>query len=107
MKDEQYGDGARHHPACRFFKEIMNTTKMTSVVATILLSSFGAFAGDKPVPTVQQAEQQKRVTDQQKSPDKEKVTECFRRHAHLMDKPALKNERVCWRAHGYLTADAK
>lgn len=85
----------------------MNTTKMTSIVATILLSSFGAFAGDNPVPTVQQAEQQKRITDEKQSRDKEKVTECFRRHGDLMDKPALKNERVCWRAHGYLTADTQ
>lgn len=31
-----------------------------------------------------------------------KVEACFRAHAHLMDKPALKNERACWRVHAYL-----
>ncbi len=85
----------------------MNTTKMTSIVATLLLSSFSAFAGDNPVSTVRQAEQQKRITDEKKSPDKEKVTECFRRHMSLMDKPAVKNERACWRAHGYLTENTR
>ncbi len=27
---------------------------------------------------------------------------CFRAHAKLMDKPALKNVESCWRAHAYL-----
>ncbi|MFY9315390.1 MAG: hypothetical protein WAO95_07500 [Burkholderiales bacterium] len=31
----------------------------------------------------------------------EKMDACFRAHAGLMDKPALKNIRACWRAHGY------
>jgi hypothetical protein len=30
-----------------------------------------------------------------------KMEECFRAHAHSMDKPAVKNVRACWRAHGY------
>jgi hypothetical protein len=29
-------------------------------------------------------------------------TECFLKHAHLMEKPALKNEWNCWRVHAYL-----
>ena len=28
--------------------------------------------------------------------------ECFRLHGHLMDKPAVRNERACWMAHAYL-----
>jgi len=31
-----------------------------------------------------------------------KIDECFRAHAHLMERPALKNVQACWRAHGYL-----
>lgn len=31
-----------------------------------------------------------------------KKEECFRTHARLMDKPAVKNERTCWQAHAYL-----
>lgn len=31
-----------------------------------------------------------------------KMKECFRAHAHLMDKPAVKNERTCWQAHTHL-----
>jgi hypothetical protein len=31
-----------------------------------------------------------------------KMDECFRKHAHLMERPALKNVQACWRAHGYL-----
>jgi hypothetical protein len=27
---------------------------------------------------------------------------CFLKHGHLMEKPALKNERACWYAHAYL-----
>ena len=27
---------------------------------------------------------------------------CFRAHAKLMDKPALRNIEACWRAHAYL-----
>ncbi len=27
---------------------------------------------------------------------------CFLKHGHLMEKPALKNERACWQAHAYL-----
>ena len=27
---------------------------------------------------------------------------CFKKHAQLMDKPAVKNMRDCWRMHGYL-----
>lgn len=30
------------------------------------------------------------------------IERCFQAHAHLMDKPALKNRIACWRAHGYL-----
>jgi hypothetical protein len=30
------------------------------------------------------------------------MQDCFRKHAQLMDKPAVKNPRVCWRTHGYL-----
>jgi len=30
-----------------------------------------------------------------------KMEECFRRHSHLMDKPAVENVRACWRAHAY------
>ena len=29
------------------------------------------------------------------------MEECFRAHAYLMDKPAVKNVRACWRAHAY------
>ncbi len=28
--------------------------------------------------------------------------ECFAKHQHLMEKPALRNERACWQAHAYL-----
>jgi hypothetical protein len=28
--------------------------------------------------------------------------ECFLKHGHLMEKPALRNERNCWRVHAYL-----
>jgi hypothetical protein len=28
--------------------------------------------------------------------------ECFLRHGHLMEKPAIRNERFCWQVHGYL-----
>ncbi|HWS67940.1 MAG TPA: hypothetical protein VN325_34645 [Steroidobacteraceae bacterium] len=28
--------------------------------------------------------------------------ECFLKHGHLMEKPALKNERACWQVHAYL-----
>jgi hypothetical protein len=28
--------------------------------------------------------------------------ECFLRHGHLMEKPALRNEWNCWRVHAYL-----
>lgn len=31
-----------------------------------------------------------------------KMGACYRAHANLMDKPALKNARTCWRVHGYL-----
>jgi len=30
------------------------------------------------------------------------MQDCFKKHAQLMDKPALKNPRDCWRTHGYL-----
>ena len=29
------------------------------------------------------------------------MEECFRAHARLMDKPAVKNMRACWRAHAH------
>lgn len=45
--------------------------------------SYFAFAGQDPLLTA-------------------KMEECFRIHAHLMDKPAVKNVRACWRAHAYL-----
>ena len=82
----------------------MKTTKLTLIIVTTLLFSVGAFADDNPVPTVQHTEQQKHVTDGKQSPDKEKLTECFRKHVYLMNEPALNNERVCWRAHGNLMA---
>ena len=28
--------------------------------------------------------------------------ECFLKHGHLMEKPALRNERFCWQVHAYL-----
>lgn len=30
------------------------------------------------------------------------LTACFKAHAELMEKPALRNVITCWRAHGYL-----
>lgn len=27
---------------------------------------------------------------------------CFRAHAALMEKPAVRNREACWRAHGHL-----
>ncbi|HZF19802.1 MAG TPA: hypothetical protein VE008_08855 [Burkholderiales bacterium] len=30
------------------------------------------------------------------------LQDCFSKHAQLMDKPAVKNARDCWRMHGYL-----
>ncbi len=30
------------------------------------------------------------------------MQDCFSKHAQLMDKPAVKNARDCWRMHGYL-----
>jgi hypothetical protein len=32
------------------------------------------------------------------------MQDCFKKHAQLMDKPAVKNMRDCWRTHGYLMA---
>ena len=34
--------------------------------------------------------------------DMAKMEDCFRKHSHLMEKPALRNVRACWYAHGYL-----
>lgn len=31
-----------------------------------------------------------------------KMQQCFKAHAQLMDKPALRNLVACWREHGYL-----
>jgi hypothetical protein len=28
--------------------------------------------------------------------------ECFAKHGQLMEKPAIRNERDCWRIHAYL-----
>lgn len=28
--------------------------------------------------------------------------ECFAKHGQLMEKPAIRNERDCWRVHAYL-----
>ena len=28
--------------------------------------------------------------------------DCFKKHAQLMSKPAVKNPRDCWHTHGYL-----
>jgi hypothetical protein len=30
------------------------------------------------------------------------MQDCFSKHGQLMDKPAVKNPRDCWRMHGYL-----
>ncbi len=30
------------------------------------------------------------------------MQDCFNKHAQLMDKPAVKNPRDCWRMHGHL-----
>ncbi len=30
------------------------------------------------------------------------MQDCFKKHAQLMEKPAVKNMRDCWRAHGHL-----
>jgi len=30
------------------------------------------------------------------------MQDCFKKHAQLMDKPAVKNVRDCWRMHGHL-----
>jgi len=30
------------------------------------------------------------------------MQDCFNKHAQLMDKPAVKNVRDCWRVHGHL-----
>jgi len=30
------------------------------------------------------------------------MQDCFNKHSQLMDKPAVKNPRDCWRAHGYM-----
>ncbi len=30
------------------------------------------------------------------------MQDCFKKHAQLMDKPAVKNMRDCWRTHGHL-----
>ena len=30
------------------------------------------------------------------------LKDCFKKHAGLMAKPAVKNVRDCWRTHGYL-----
>lgn len=31
-----------------------------------------------------------------------KTTECFQKHNRLMDKPSVRNERDCYRAHRHL-----
>jgi hypothetical protein len=31
-----------------------------------------------------------------------RIDACFRAHAHLMEKPGLRNQIACWRAHSYL-----
>ena len=36
------------------------------------------------------------------SPSPEAKQICFEKHAKLLSKPALKNLRDCWQAHGYL-----
>ena len=30
------------------------------------------------------------------------MQDCFKKRAQLMDKPAVKNPRDCWRMHGHL-----
>lgn len=29
------------------------------------------------------------------------MQDCFKKHAGLMDKPAIRNPRDCWRVHGH------
>ena len=31
------------------------------------------------------------------------MKDCFLKHGNLMDKPAVRNMRDCWRVHGYKT----
>lgn len=38
------------------------------------------------------------------APSDSAMQECFSEHAQLMDKPALKNLRDCWRTHSYKMA---
>ena len=54
---------------------------VTAVISAIALVSFGVSAATQSEPAMQ---------------------DCFKKHAQLMDKPAVKNMRDCWRMHGYL-----
>lgn len=59
----------------------MKKSVLTLLALTALGATFAASATENAVDT------QKR---------------CFQAHAQLMEKPALKNQAACWRAHGYL-----
>ena len=62
----------------------MNTLLIKSlIVASIVVSTYAVFAQADPSLTAQ-------------------MEACFRAHARLMDKPAIRNPRDCWRVHGYL-----
>lgn len=40
------------------------------------------------------------------SPSESAMQECFKKHSQLMDKPAVKNPRDCWRVHGHSTGSS-
>lgn len=58
---------------------------LTAVIAAIALASFGVSAATQSESAMQ---------------------DCFKMHAQMMDKPAVKNMRDCWRTHGYLMQKA-
>ena len=70
----------RHQP----FKElIMKTIAIPVLIAISTIMVLPAFAARDPALTA-------------------RMEACFRAHAKLMDKPAVRNVEACWRAHGYL-----
>ena len=54
---------------------------LIAAVSAIALASFGASFAAQGASTME---------------------ECFAKHGQMMDKPAVKNMRDCWRMHAYL-----
>ena len=71
----------------------MKSRKLAVLITTGLLSAAfgaGAFAQQGAQGTGAEQAREKAMKD------------CFDKHAGLMQKPAVKNPRDCWRTHGYM-----